>query len=273
MSYAEGYRAPSITETLIAGAHATGGGPAFFTCADGTSGLFCFKPNPDLRPEVGKNKEVGLNLKYDNIFSQGDSFRGKFNAFRNDLEDYIEVRRLTPQTPTAFRTRSTAILYSTRTSKSPTSRALEAETIYDAGAWFVGVAGQIQRGYNDDTNVGLVNVQPNKIATTLGLRSPDRTVTLAGTWVSVASNQHIDQTLYIPKHVIRAAQPLFDLAAAPRTCGSISVSTTCLDRYYRPYAVAKSTSTDGTTQNDLLWTAPPPGIVYKAAMRIHFGAM
>ena len=39
VSYAEGYRAPSITETLIAGAHATGGGPAFFHCPDGTVGV------------------------------------------------------------------------------------------------------------------------------------------------------------------------------------------------------------------------------------------
>ena len=33
VSYAEGYRAPSITETLIAGAHATGGGPPFVSTA------------------------------------------------------------------------------------------------------------------------------------------------------------------------------------------------------------------------------------------------
>ena len=71
VSYAEGYRAPSITETLIAGAHATGGGPALFACPDGTTGLFCFLPNAALRPEVGKNKEVGLNLKYDDVFTAG----------------------------------------------------------------------------------------------------------------------------------------------------------------------------------------------------------
>ena len=35
VSYAEGYRAPSITETLIAGSHATGGGPPIFVCPDG----------------------------------------------------------------------------------------------------------------------------------------------------------------------------------------------------------------------------------------------
>jgi len=37
VSYAEGYRAPSITETLIAGEHATGGGPPLFPCPSGTS--------------------------------------------------------------------------------------------------------------------------------------------------------------------------------------------------------------------------------------------
>src|SRR5882757_8938416 len=85
VSYAEGYRAPSITETLISGGHATGGGPPFFTCADGTAGLFCFLPNPNLRPEVGKNKELGVNLKYNDVFTSGDSFRAKFNFFRNDI--------------------------------------------------------------------------------------------------------------------------------------------------------------------------------------------
>ena len=96
VSYAEGYRAPSITETLIAGEHATGGGPPFFPCPGGTVGLFCFLPNPNLRPEVGKNKEAGINLKYDNIFNAGDSFRGKFNVFRNDVTDYIDLVGSTP---------------------------------------------------------------------------------------------------------------------------------------------------------------------------------
>src|SRR5436309_2486330 len=96
VSYAEGYRAPSITETLVSGAHATGGGPAFFTCPDGTIGLFCFLPNPNLRPEVGKNKEAGLNLKYDGIFAANDSFRGKFNLFRNDVDGYIDLVASTP---------------------------------------------------------------------------------------------------------------------------------------------------------------------------------
>ncbi len=52
---------------------------------DGQRGFFCFLPNANLRPEVGKNKEIGLNVKKNDIFSAGDSFRGKFNIFRNDV--------------------------------------------------------------------------------------------------------------------------------------------------------------------------------------------
>jgi hemoglobin/transferrin/lactoferrin receptor protein len=268
VSYAEGYRAPSITETLIAGAHATGGGPAFFVCPDGTTGLFCFKPNPDLRPEVGKNKEVGLNLKYDGIFSQRDSFRGKFNAFRNDLEDYIEGTPFQP-TVTAFGTFNQ--FYQYQNIPKAHIQGLEAETMYDAGAWFLGVAAQYQRGFNDDTGFGLVNVQPSKVATTLGLRSPDRTVTVAGTWVSAASNQNINQLLFIPSTSYELLNLYLTWQPHKDVWFNFGVDN-ALDRYYRPYAIARS-STDGTTQNDVLWTAPPPGVVYKAALRVHFGAM
>jgi len=43
-----------------------------------------------------------------------------------------------------------------------------------------------------------------------------------------------------------------------------------LNQYYRPYAIPGS-STDGTTQNDVLWSSPGPGRVYKAGLKIHFG--
>ena len=83
--------------------HATGGGPPLFPCPGGGVGLFCFLPNPLLRPEVGKNKEVGLNLKYNDIFTSGDSFRGKFNVFRNDITDFILVSRRSEEFDVAVR--------------------------------------------------------------------------------------------------------------------------------------------------------------------------
>src|SRR5207253_7623851 len=118
----------------------TGGGPIFFNCPDGTSGLFCFLPNPNLRPEVGKNKEAGLNLKYDNVFTASDSFRGKFNVFRNDVDGYIDLVASAP-VPTAFGPASQFYQYQNITHAR--IEGVEAETLYDAGAWYVGVAGHL----------------------------------------------------------------------------------------------------------------------------------
>ncbi len=79
-TYAEGYRAPAVTETLIFGLHPPAGPTQFG-----------FIPNPQLHPEVGKNKELGVNLRYDDVLTKGDAFRGKVNYFRNDLTDFIEL--------------------------------------------------------------------------------------------------------------------------------------------------------------------------------------
>ena len=277
VSYAEGYRAPSVTETLIAGAHATGGGPAFFTCPGGTGGLFCFLPNPNLRPEVGKNKEVGVNLKFDNVLTAGDTFRGKVNAFRNDLEDYIE---LTPSTPVPVLVSpfpppfGTSILlsefYQYQNIEKAHIEGFEAELAYDAGGWFVGLTGQIKRGYNDVTGQGLANIQPNKIVTTAGIRLLERKLTLAASWVSAASNQNVPDN-YIPSTSYDLLNFYLTYDPTPDLTLGFGIDN-ILNEYYRPYAIPR-TSYDGATQNDVLWSAPPPGIVYKGTMRVRFSAM
>ena len=264
VSYAEGYRAPSITETLIAGAHATGGGPAFFTCPDGTTGLFCFLPNPNLRPEVGKNKEVGINFKFDGIASKGDTFRAKINAFQNDVEDYID---LVSFGPVSF---GTSQYYQYQNIPSARIRGLEAEVNYDAGLWFVGLAGTLQKGENTQTGVGLASVQPARVTTTGGVRLLDRKLTLSAQWSAVSANTDIP-TGYIPS----TSYNLVNLYATYQATKDVTVNLgidNVLNEYYRPYAVPGS-STDGTTQNDVLWTAPGPGITYKAAVKVHFGGV
>ncbi|KAB2880687.1 MAG: TonB-dependent hemoglobin/transferrin/lactoferrin family receptor [Pseudorhodoplanes sp.] len=267
ISYAEGYRAPSLTETIIAGAHATGGGPNLFTCPDGGGGLFCFLPNPNLRPEVGKSKEIGLNMKYDNVFAAGDSFRGKFNLFRNDIDDYIE---LTASAPVLTFGLLRSQYYQYQNLPHARINGFEAETMYDAGAWFVGLSGQYTRGKNVDTGVGLVNIQPNRIVTTAGVRLLERTLTLAGSWTSAASNQNVPVN-YLPNDSYELVN--FYLTWIPRPDFAFHFGIdNVLDRYYRPYAMPQ-TASDGTTQNDVLWASPPPGTVYKASLRVQFGAM
>ncbi|WP_156435635.1 TonB-dependent hemoglobin/transferrin/lactoferrin family receptor [Bradyrhizobium lablabi] len=268
VSYAEGYRAPSITETLISGGHATGGGPAFFTCADGTSGLFCFLPNPGLRPEVGKNKELGLNVKYDGIFAANDSFRGKFNLFRNDVSDYID---LVPFGLTAVPPFGTfPRFYQYQNIAQARIEGFEAETMYDAGLWYFGVAGHLIRGKNVATNIGLATITPRKITTTGGVRLLDRRLILAAQWSSFGANNDVPAG-YLPATGYELVNLYLTWHATKDVMFTASIDN-LLNQYYRPYAIPGS-STDGTTQNDVLWSSPGPGRVYKAGLKIHFGGV
>ena len=141
-----------------------------FTCADGSRGFFCFLPNPHLRPEVGKNKEVGLNLKKNDLFTQGDSVPRQVQRLpqRYRRLHRRRVRRSSDLGPAFGRSTSTS---STRTSRRRRIEGFEAETFYDAGHWFVGACRQPScEGENVQTGVGLVNVQPRKITTTAGVR-------------------------------------------------------------------------------------------------------
>jgi hemoglobin/transferrin/lactoferrin receptor protein len=269
ISYAEGYRAPSITETLIAGEHATGGGPPFFPCPGGTVGLFCFLPNPGLRPEVGKNKEVGVNLKYDNIFNAGDSFRGKINVFRNDITDFIDLVGSTPIPPILFPTPGLfSQFFQYRNIAQARIEGLEVETLYDAGLWYVGVAGHLIQGKNVATNVGLATITPRKLSTTGGVRLLDRRLILAAQWASFGPNNNVPAG-YLPS----TGYDLINLYLTWNATKDITFTASIdnlLNQYYRPYAIPGS-STDGTTQNDVLWSSPGPGRVYKAGLKIHFG--
>ncbi len=266
VSYAEGYRAPSITETLIAGGHATGGGPALFVCPDGTTGLFCFLPNTGLRPEVGKNKEAGVNLKYDNVFTAADSFRGKFNVFRNDVDGYIDLVASTPVAVPPFG--SFSKFYQYQNIAHAQIEGVEAEALYDAGLWYLGVAGHLMRGKNTQTNIGLATITPRKITTTAGVRLLDRSLILAAQWSSFGANNDLPAG-YLPSTAYELVNVYLTWNATRDIVFSASIDN-LLNQYYRPYAIPGSSS-DGTTQNDALWASPGPGRVYKAGLKIHFG--
>ncbi|MBR0830852.1 TonB-dependent hemoglobin/transferrin/lactoferrin family receptor [Bradyrhizobium manausense] len=266
VSYAEGYRAPSITETVISGAHATGGGPAFFVCPNGTTGLFCFLPNPNLRPEVGRNKEIGLNLKYDGIFTAADSFRGKFNLFRNDVSDYIDLVASTPVAVPPFG--SFSQFYQYQNIANARIQGFEAETMYDAGLWFVGIAGHYIQGKNTQTGIGLATITPRKVVTTGGVRLLDQKLVLAAQWASYGPNNDVPAG-YLPATGYELVNLYLTYNATRDIVFTASIDN-LLNQYYRPYAIPGS-STDGTTQNDVLWSSPGPGRVYKAGLKIHFG--
>ena len=270
LSYAEGYRAPSITETLVTGRHvAAGGGGALAVCPDGL-GFFCFLPNPGLRPEVGKTKEAGLNLKKDSVFVAGDSFRGKFNVFMNDVEDYIDqVGPITTAANPVLCPAPMGTCYQYQNLKGGANiRGFEFETMYDAVSWFVGLSGSVQEGKNNLTGVGLYSIPGQKVTTTGGLRFLENRLILSVMWTNVKGNNNIPIT-YLPG----TSYDLVNLYLTAKPTKDVTVNFSVenlLNQYYRPYAIP--TSSDFTsTQNDVKWASAGAGIVFKGGLRYHFG--
>ncbi|CAN5478390.1 TonB-dependent hemoglobin/transferrin/lactoferrin family receptor [soil metagenome] len=278
VSYAEGYRAPSITETLVTGAHvAASTFDAFFQCAGQPAGVystFCFQPNPNLRPEVGKTKEIGLNVKKNDLFRSGDSFRGKFNIFRNDVDDYIDLVASPGQTienpaiigffPPGY---TASKFYQYQNIAAARIQGFEAETMYDSGKWFLGVSATLQEGKNVQTGVGLYSIAPQKFTTTAGVRLFDNQATFSVMWTSVKGNTDIPAT-----YLAATSYDLVNMYLTVRPTTNLTVTGSVenlLNQYYRPYAIPRGSSTD--TQNDTLWASAGAGITFKGAIKYHFG--
>ncbi len=130
ISYAEGYRAPAITETLVNGLHP--GGPF---------ANFTFIPNANLRPEVGKTIELGVNLKMSSVLSPGDAFRGKVAVFESRVQDYIEGRLNDPGNDCGVSLNGCGdATFGYANVARARLRGIEAEFAYDAKSWFMSIA-------------------------------------------------------------------------------------------------------------------------------------
>lgn len=192
-TYAEGYRAPSISETLVSGNH--------------PYPVFPILPNPALRPEVAHNFEAGVNVKYDNVLRDGDSVRAKANVFHNTVDDYIDIVSVgdpipvlgpgmspTVIPPAAWpaycRARPTGCVYGQQyqnIAKAELS-GVELEAGYDWGAGFVTLAATHIDGKNKATDATLASVPPNRIGGSLGLRFLDDKL-VVGTRVTLVDDR------------------------------------------------------------------------------------
>lgn len=83
--YNEAFRAPSMQERFVSGAH-------FGATIRGLDTINRFVANPNLRPETAKNKEITANLHFDSLFKQGDKFKIEATYFRNDVKDFINLK-------------------------------------------------------------------------------------------------------------------------------------------------------------------------------------
>ncbi len=155
-TYAEGYRAPALSETLPSGLH-----PGF---------PFVILPNTDLRPEVAHNIEAGLNLKYDNVAAANDAFRAKIVAFRNKVDDYIGPDDQT--NPGCFAPPFPSCgTYQYVNFGQAKFEGVELEASYDARVWFMAINASHVRGTDEETGEPILSVRPDQIVATLGMRA------------------------------------------------------------------------------------------------------
>ncbi|HJQ56623.1 MAG TPA: TonB-dependent hemoglobin/transferrin/lactoferrin family receptor [Vineibacter sp.] len=161
--YAEAFRAPSLSELYVSGVHFPGNN---------------FIPNPNLKPEIGKNKEAGIALKFDNAFQAGDKLRFRVSGFHTNYRDFIDlVVTATTTTPTNV-TRAT--IYG-----------VEAEGGYTSGNWFGSIGAALIRGENKVTNQPLASIPGDKVALTLGYQIPRWDVVVGGRAKFVASQNRV----------------------------------------------------------------------------------
>ena len=256
-TYAEGYRAPAVTEVFVSGSHPQ---PA----------PFALLSNLGLKPEVGKTKEVGINIKQDGLFVANDALRIKANLFQNDVMDFIEQTALANgQAGQGGVTCTTPIFGCIQYQNIPSARirGAEFEGNYDAGLWFLGVAASTQKGEDLTKNRPLVKIYPAQVATTVGARFWERKVTVAVRWLAVAAKDASDippGVTALPTDAFNVVNLYLDYRPNEDTILALGIDN-LFDQYYVKYLDLR------TQGSNNLVPSPSPGITFKGSLKVRFG--
>lgn len=209
VSYAEAFRAPSLTELYVGGQHFPGNR---------------FVPNPNLRPETSQNVELGANLRFSDVLRPGDRLRMRVTAFRSEIDDFIESVVL--RTTTVARNVATARI-----------EGVEAEAQYDAGTWWAGLGAAALKGDNLDTNQPLASIPAHRLNLNGGYRFLDAGVTVGARWTLTADQDRAPNLPGVAQQT--SGYGLVDLFAswtpqeAPNVRLGLAVDN-LLDHPYRP---------------------------------------
>jgi hemoglobin/transferrin/lactoferrin receptor protein len=202
-TYAEGYRSPAVTETLISGMHPSGV-------------TFPFLPNPNLKPESATTYELGLNFSRDSLFRDEDRLRIKTAVFRNDVDDYIGLDTLTPGIfggdPSCPYAGPVGVIPTVPPTYYPLApypyvpacyqyvniakvriKGFEFEGLYDAGSFFTGLNVTLLEGEDLETGDPLLTIPPAQITGRLGVRLLDRRLIVGGEVQHVFSDDDFDE--------------------------------------------------------------------------------
>lgn len=151
--YAEAFRAPALNELYVSGSHFPGN---------------LFIPNPFLRPETARNREVGVNFKFDDLLTRNDRLRARVVYFNTDYHDFIDAI-VTATTSTSVN-RTTANI-----------QGFEAEIAYSGFGFFGSIAASRLRGdQTSPTNTPLSSIPGDKLVLTAGYTHEPWGVTFGG---------------------------------------------------------------------------------------------
>jgi hemoglobin/transferrin/lactoferrin receptor protein len=257
-TYAEGYRAPAVTEVFVSGTHPA---PAAFDLLQ----------NLTLRPEIGKTKEVGINIRHDNLFVSGDALRIKANVYQNDVMDFIELTTVgffqSGQDGQVCLNMVLFFCQQYQNIPSARIRGAEIESHYDAGSWFLGVAANTQKGEDLTTNQPLLKIYPAQVATTVGARFWERKVTMAVRWLAVAAKEAKDIPVGAnanPTDAFNVVNLYLDYRPTEDVILAFGIDN-LFDEYYVKYLDLRTQGSNGRVPS------PSPGITFKGSLKVRFG--
>lgn len=168
--YSEAFRAPTLSET--------------YQNLSTTRALFNFRPNPALKPETSRTREIGATLAFDDLVAKGDALRMKATLFREKVEDLVTsatVGRYTRVAPFS----GTGLIFQNRNVAQAERHGGEAVATYAVGGLDLGVGYSHLRAKDAATGAGLF-APPDKV--TAGAR-----YRFAGGWSVWWTGQFVDE--------------------------------------------------------------------------------
>jgi len=253
-TYAEGYRSPSLTETLISGMH-----PAGVT--------FPFLPNPNLRPEIGKTTEFGVNYKQNDILESGDALRIKAAYFNNDITDYIDEVTLSPYAPGSGCPFGPGIPICAQYQNFAKAKihGFELESVYDAGWGYAGLSASITNGHTisyKGVEADLATIPSSQVTAQLGLRFLEDKLTIGG---EVQYNGK-------PKgNPIAEDYTLVNAFASYQATDNLKIDFRADNLFDVKYANPLNLTSAGQPVAQPVFAAYEPGITLKLAATMRFG--
>ncbi|MGY6772464.1 TonB-dependent hemoglobin/transferrin/lactoferrin family receptor [Gallibacterium sp. ZY190522] len=149
VKYNEAFRAPSLQERYVSGNH-FGYDRMLVTS---------FQSNPDLKPEVARNKEINFNFHWQNLWKAEDSLKISTALFQNDVKDFINLEVIKYNDEA----KNIPEIFQYRNVQNARLRGVEFSTEYQTPSWSLYANYGMLRGKDRQTGEALENINADRI--------------------------------------------------------------------------------------------------------------